>query len=295
MAPFFLVSGYLFMRSLDKYQTHGAWLFITGKFRVLMIPYICYSIVTYCTLFIAQYAYPPILSLMESTGKIAEFSLPLVAFQILTNQGHVDFHLWYVYSLFIVFSLSFFGRKHYNKLIWIICAIGMFYLSYLVQLPQIIQMTSRYIFFFCLGGKTALVDFILARKNWFPPLLLVVAVYGVFYMQIQQILPKPILVTAILLIALLATAMFLTIAEAISGRKAGSVFKLLGDYSYDIYLMHQPYIVAALSTFLLLMTDLPHVVIAIISTFLGLIIPIIVSKYILRRISVLRMLFLGNH
>ena len=65
------------------------------------------------------------------------------------------------------------------------------------------------------------------------------------------------------------------------------------DYSYDIYLIHQPFIVSGVCGIMLKM-NMPIILIIIIGTALGIGLPILISKLIIRKSKILSLLFLGR-
>ena len=72
------------------------------------------------------------------------------------------------------------------------------------------------------------------------------------------------------------------------------IFNFFNIYSYDIYLIHQPFIVSGLCGVLMKFTTFSMYSIVVIGTVIGIVIPIIVSKHILRKNKYLSFLFLGN-
>lgn len=294
MALFFLISGYLFQKGLERYRAQGFKAFLWAKFRTLMIPYFTFSVVIYLVLGLAQVVYPPVAALMQSTGKTTGFSLPQALFQILTNEDHVDFHLWYVYSLFLIFIICYLGYRYYSRAVGLVVSVGLLYITYLFQLPSIVQMTLRFLFYFCLGGNTALVDKVRVQKRLAIPLAAVFIAYGVFCLNLEQILPKYAWVTVRNLFALCAIALIFILSETLGETRAGNAFSYFGVRSYEIYLLHQPYIAATVSNLLLAATGLPYIAIILISAVLGLLIPIPISKYILQPVGIFRFLFLGG-
>lgn len=72
------------------------------------------------------------------------------------------------------------------------------------------------------------------------------------------------------------------------------VIKNIGDYSYDIYLMHNPYVVALGCTVLSSVLGLNSLLTIIIATAAGIAIPMIISKFVIRRFNILSKIMLGR-
>ena len=66
-------------------------------------------------------------------------------------------------------------------------------------------------------------------------------------------------------------------------------------YSYDIYLMHAPFLVSGLMGILLAYSPFPTVICCVSVLVLGLFIPIVVSKFIIQKIPFLSVLILGKN
>ena len=79
-----------------------------------------------------------------------------------------------------------------------------------------------------------------------------------------------------------------------SKQSTAKIIKTLGMYSYDIYLMHAPFLVSGLMGILLAYSPFPTVICCVSVFVLGLFIPIVVSKFIIRKIPFLSVLILGK-
>ena len=72
------------------------------------------------------------------------------------------------------------------------------------------------------------------------------------------------------------------------------LLKCLDRYSYEIYLYHQPFITVGCAT-VMLKLQFPVLMIIMLSTIIGTMIPIFISKFVLRKNSMLSKLFIGGH
>ena len=62
--------------------------------------------------------------------------------------------------------------------------------------------------------------------------------------------------------------------------KIKQLFTKIGDYSYEIYLIHNPYFVATSSIILCNILKLPAIMCIMISVTIGIVVPILISKFI---------------
>ncbi|MCD8158157.1 MAG: hypothetical protein LUD77_04470, partial [Clostridiales bacterium] len=77
-------------------------------------------------------------------------------------------------------------------------------------------------------------------------------------------------------------------------KKLSDIFKCVGDYSYDIYLMHNPYILALSCVVLNSFLGINAVITGIVSTLLGIAVPMGASKLIIRKFKHLSAIMLGR-
>ena len=89
--------------------------------------------------------------------------------------------------------------------------------------------------------------------------------------------------------------MVCNISKHLQNKAPQRLLKTLGMYSYDIYLMHAPFLVSGLMGILLAYSPFPTVICCVSVLVLGLFIPIVVSKFIIRKIPFLSVLILGKN
>ena len=79
---------------------------------------------------------------------------------------------------------------------------------------------------------------------------------------------------------------------AVSGTGCSRVINLIGDYSYDIYLMHMPYVVPVAARAIYRISS-SWLISFIFSVVLGIIVPLILSETVIRKSKPLRLVMLG--
>ncbi|MBQ6558167.1 MAG: hypothetical protein IJL81_02215, partial [Clostridia bacterium] len=70
-------------------------------------------------------------------------------------------------------------------------------------------------------------------------------------------------------------------------------FTELGMYSYDIYLIHAPFLVSGMMGILLAYSPLPSYVCSAAVTVVGLALPYVISRFVIRKLPLLSFILLG--
>ena len=288
MPLFIAISGFLFELYLEKYIRKGFRVFFLAKFRTLIIPYICLSIFSYVGIN-AAFHIPTLSGVLRNAG-YQSTGLMESAIQILTSVQHLDKHMWFVYALFVIFILSFTLPKLLkNPLVLLAVYLGYHYLAFL-QLPEILLQIMKYLVYFNLARYTGVVQRFMDKKMLLPAATVLVVLYGFTLLNLPYVN-----IALDLLVAIAGSLTVLSFSALLESSKIAGYLESLGSYSYDIYLLHQPFIVSGIAGLLLTATPLPYLLICGITLVLGIAVPILLSKYIIRRFQITRLLFLGGH
>ena len=294
MPVFFFVSGYLFEINKNRYSNTKE--FITKKFQLLMIPYFVYSIISYIGINVCTQI-PKLNSILSSSGYFYT-NLKNTIIQILTYQQHMDKHIWFVYALFIIFVINIILKKkstYQTGFFMIVVYMIIALLCNLIFIPDLLIKVSLYCIYFYFGRLFININEIHADNKKSILIVLLFLILAV----LQSINPKSInvIIDQLKLIILGFLGIYATIFVSKYIEKNNifdKVFNFFNIYSYDIYLIHQPFIVSGLCGVLMKFTTFSMYSIVVIGTVIGIVIPIIVSKYILRKNKYLSFLFLGN-
>jgi len=291
MAIFTVLSGYLFGKNIDRYKDRGLLTFVKQKFQTLIIPYLSVSIITYIGYAIAH-QFPFLSAILSNSGYDApEFWRSV--FQILTYQGNMDMHMWFAYALFFVFAFSFLLSGLIRRPIGIAVTAVLFVLNYYVITIEVLYRVFYLWIFFTIACQDRLIDTVLKKKYLFA----VIPVHIIAYIIRHSGVLVPFRVADALLamvVGLSAAIMVLSITKNFLHSPANRVLSFLGKNSFSIYLLHQPFIVSGISGILLFATDLPYIVICVVTIILGITIPLFLSEKIISKSMILQKLILGK-
>lgn len=274
MPLFFVLSGFVSVKMLD-FTTWGQRTDYVKKRAVrLLIPYFVIGVL-YMPLkyFLARFAV-----------KAYDFS----AMWKLFLGENPDVALWFLYYLFFISVVCAVGLRKNNMKIWIWVSFAAAALTFLIGKDIRIL---RYPFFFILGiwlrleyGKI---------KNWLSSrscLLYAAAVFAgsnaVLYLL--QISGVQILTTLSGIVVCLALSGWIAQKENV----IHNLFLHWGKYSMDIYILSEPFNTAVK----ILCWSILHIDYRICTLFcflVGMIVPIPVSKYLIRKVKILRVAILG--
>lgn len=296
MPLFFFLSGWLFEKGLPKYTSKGK--FIINKFKFLMVPYFVFSILSYTLVFLLSQP-EPLAHILQSSGYFP-VGIKDAARQILLYNNHIDQHLWFVYALFIAFVLNICFPKAMKSKTMLVFLLMVNLSKLFINYYGIAAYVTRDLLFFSLARAIyrkksivlSSVPKILALSVIF---LITNCVHCYFY---TTKMPPGIWAVLIYMLrnicSVCAILLICTLSEFIQKKALSRPLKALGLYSYDIYLMHTPFLVAGLMGLLTTYTPLPYAPCCIAATAAGLVLPMVVSKFIIRKIPLLSVPLLGK-
>ncbi len=297
---FFLISGFLFEMKSEKYYNNKKE-FIYNKFLQLIIPYLFWSILLYGGTKLA-YLIPvdKIGNAMIEIG-FAELDIGSIIWNILISSGLYVEYLWFIYILFIFFIVSVFAGKKLNNILSIIIVIALgIFLNYYFELYHIIWkffkhfsdfLIGRFIFKWTYNNK----NYFIKNKN---KIALFSAFLAVGLFIIYNIMPdkRSIIVEegyAFIhnLFNWCIVIVVFFISEKLSHFSIGNILKSIGDYSYDIYLIHIYFVFAIGKT--LGSLNLPWLLSLFLTVAISAAISVCISKFILRKFRLLSLVSIG--
>ena len=299
MFLFFAISGYLFQFNLERYVKNKKQ-FCLKKVRQLIFPYITITIAVYSILLVSS----RVPALYNMLGK-PEITIPGFLQALLLNIEHYDVHLWYIYRLFFIFMINIALSKLTMRFEFLVlCIVLNLIPNFTAQYLPIAGGLIKWMIPFWVGRYVSREAKELTCNQIKGSICLGILIFGVvasYYLDnmiINDIAVGTVRRAVVQLIGLLTgiTGSYLlcVFVKYIVHRRS-NIVKLLAKisvYTYDIYLLHQPFIVVGtvkvLSRF---NTGAISVAVAVIA---GLSIPALCSKYILRRSTLARKFLLGQ-
>ena len=302
MPLFFIVAGFLFDLYYIKYREKGYANYLAKKSKKYMIPYLVMNLFAIAVFVVIGLipALKAIVPIPESlSGGVGAILKALVLLE-----GTIDEHLWFAYVMFVVliFNYLVYGlikgdkRGAYRNVLFIV-ALGLYLLSYAINMPSIILRTLRYNLYFNIGcvmkrmkyeGKLPLAADISVAVACVASF----AVYMRFFYG-TSFLP----IVAGLLLAVIGTTgsiCVFTLSDLLVGVKSvKKPFLFLNGCSYPIYLYHQPFIVSGTIVILTKLGFVPLISVPI-AVAVGLGVTIAVYKLIVSKNKVLKLLFAGE-
>ena len=221
--------------------------------------------------------------------------------EIITYENHVAQHLWFVLALFLLFCFSILFKDVNQRYF---CVMGMILPIYILPLIKMfisIPDIPNYFFFempfFMLGRLICQDKRILTKtlnQNMSPFVFILLVTIYVNYFNESNILPLPLRWTLLFLTRAMGIFMVFSISALIVKiSKVKNAFIFLDKKSYQIYLLHQPFIVSG-GAGLLYAINVPVLVIILFISSIGVIAPLILDK-IMDRSKTYKILILGGH
>lgn len=301
MPVFFVIAGYLFQKQFGKNQSNTKAMFLIGKAKRLLLPYIFWTVLLWSGVQAACKLSPVILSKMTEIG-FAPMSVGNLIYGLLTYQVYYTEHLWFIYVLFLLFAMNIFtqkvGASGYSLAIWLF--IGLLVLF--VDLPHIIERTMLWGVFFEFGRiaqKYSIPDKLIGRGDSIIACILFIigSILREFGLNSGMVGKLFTLLLQLDKYLIGFCGVFLIWAAARSLSKADRVQKTLktvGDYSFDIYLMHNPYFVAVSAIALNKILGLNPYVTVIVAMLIGIAVPMVIGRFVIRRVKWMSALMVGR-
>lgn len=287
MPLFFCLSGFVSAKILgmDKGQRVS---YVLSRARRLLVPYFAIALI-----------YIPV-KLKLSDVAVKPFSAGDI-WKLFLGQNP-DVSLWFLYILFVIELISALFVNTYNfRSIWY----GSFFLSVAIYWANLDIRTPKYLFFFLMGIWVRL-KFEDVRKAGYEDamdgqdllafLALVTDIFAIVFLYRTTITVTMMLTSlcGIYLVLWISSRLVYNIdGEKKEPGRAARVLLLLGLYSMDIYILHEP-IMTAVRLVIWNKLGLPYILCTVILFLCALCIPIPLSKWIIRRIRPLRFLLLGE-
>lgn len=303
---FFLVSGYLFQHNYMKYYKRKGE-FIKKKATQLLIPYVFISILEYSMILILSITDSnPIFSKIGGILRIPTFDLNSFIVAVLINKNHYDVHLWFVYVLFFIFLINIIIKEKNVFRVLLAFIVVMFFRDYLFVYGEMIVSIMKFMVPFLIGRllkiqeKDSYSILFFKRHSLICICLCLVILAGINYSVSQlRVFSNTWYMHGIIqeiqyITGLIGSAILYLIGSTLQTNKMiVKISDTLSRYTFDIYLLHQPFITAGISNIVFKICEIPSVAIMV-ATVAGVSISILFSKYVLRRNKISAFLVLGK-
>ncbi|MGN1328121.1 MAG: acyltransferase family protein [Eubacterium sp.] len=302
MNAFFVLSGFLFASKLGKTKkVKDKAILVKDRFLRLIIPYLFFTVVSYVLkLFLEGYAY----NSLEKNPKT-------LLFDILTGINNPNGGIWFLHTLFVI-SVIFVIINFLPDWVVFVFSLGLKCLTLFLDFdtPVILNICLHSVFFSAGVLLYKNYDKITEKFN------------AVFLKNVNSDNKQPtalyiftlILVTASvvlcyfllkcndsylsniykLIVCIFNIATWYFVAQSLNNtNRIKKLLMCVGNYGMDIYMIGY-YVQITLRVILLSMLGVPYVIYSIIIFILGLVLPIPISKYIVRKFKITRALVLGD-
>ena len=257
---FFVLSGFLFQKNIERYRTKGFKNFCKKKTKELVIPYFCWTYLFLLALWLIGILSPVALKTLESKGiNIGFNSVSILLNPIVFRDPQFD-SLWFIYVLFIFFMVNWFIKSswvHLGRLtVVFIMAMVTDSLTYNTA-PMILQKIVTQFQWFFLGriiekykdGKkipiniwtcfTAVVFFSIWEYLIVFNDLIVLIPVKVLRVLLYNIVRSAFTISGCFIIYVVAVYLG-------EKRKGKGLFSFIGNKSYEVYLIHNPWFVSTI-------------------------------------------------
>ncbi len=281
MPLFFVLSGITFGLSYQRYWKQPGKL-LAKRATSLLVPLFTYGGLIYLAFFAAS-KISATASILESAG-FAVVSPLRYLYLMLVEENPYASHLWYIWVLFLLVTLSF-GlatvckkSQHYTRIqCWL--TLPCLAVALILPLPVMVRKLLAYWFFFALGVWRAERDQAssqASRRLWIAGGVSALAIIGICIAAAFDLFLKTdrALILQNLALAISAVGVIDPLCALCEKWKSARLLPWLGRQSFGIYLFHQPLCGAFLGILLYNLLAIPAPAVLLICTAAGLILPL---------------------
>lgn len=243
---FFVIAGVLFETQEDKIYKTDFRRYFSSKWNRLMIPYLFwFSLISMVINML--FWIPGVKNILINMG-FMQWSLGRFLRNIFTMQEYYAMHLWFVYVLFMIYIVNYVGKNVLSD--WkVFC--GLFFGTVLLKntfnFPMLIDRFLIYYMYFFFGRmliRYKKKDLYLNCKISITSIIIIIALA---YMEYTVSNSFSYTYVGNFMWGLAGTQLILVVSALIlkKTKYIADFFTKIGDASYSIYLIHNPYIVVA--------------------------------------------------
>ena len=252
MPLFFFLSGIVYGYNAEKQRKKSCAVFLKEKIRVLLIPWLSFTILLYALVCLGNFL-PGVSGLLSGSG-MAVMGTDIYLTECIRGMNPYSTHLWYIYTLFFIQLLVFAadklygffleGKQRYARYIKVVSVLSclILFFSFGEGVPVLRQINS-YLFYYVLGILFIQIheNGMIAFSPWMllGPVLCVGNVLAVNMGLMESAAGQWLIYYAA---AFAGAPLTVLIVCALIQKLSGKWDRLLwlGNYSFEIYLLHQP-------------------------------------------------------
>jgi peptidoglycan/LPS O-acetylase OafA/YrhL len=219
---------------------------------------------------------------------------------LITYENYYTEHLWFLYVLFVFFVVNILLGKYGDEWWLVPLAVILGAATSYVTFPHIIERCMVWLSFFIFGRYIAankkLENFVNSIKSGRGFMAVLAGFFVLSAIRVIMINRGINVIAGFLIketIGFLGVWIIYGIAIRVSG-KLSEMITQIGNYSYEIYLMHNPYCVALSAVVLNKMMGIPAFISIMIATFLGVSLPMLASIFVIRKSKLLSIVMIGK-
>lgn len=264
---FFVIAGLLFETQKDKVYRTNLKKYFCSKWNRLMVPYLFWFVLISAALNILLWV-PGVKNILFNMGYV-QWSIGHFVWNVITMQDYYVMHLWFLYVLFLIYIVNYIAKDFLSE--WkIFCVLfcGTMLLKQVCELPMIIDRFCIYYVYVFFGRMLVRYKKKNLYLNYKISIIAILLISVLAYMECT--IPNSFSFTYIgnFIWGLSGTQIILVISILIfrKTKHIADCLSKIGDFSYSIYLVHNPYIVVP---FFLIMRKIGDVVPVVIQLMLS--------------------------
>lgn len=298
MPVFFIISGITYYNFERKYKLKD---YFEKKVLRLIIPYVSITIFVYVVFNITSIILNNLIN-----ANLEFYNWRKIIQGLILSYSNIAKHLWFIYVLFIINIISkllgTFIEK--NKLMYIVISLilSVYAYRYTESEYSLIARVLYYNFYFQIGNMV--LNSIFKNKNFIINKLRFIVIFSSVFvvnnlllltLRNNNNLNQTIKWFFLLVSTITIFNIILILIEYCKNNKYFvEIFSIISKYNFEIYLLHNPFITLGSVTFLTKILNVTPIVAIVIGTILGIVIPIFISKYFIRKNKILKLIILGE-
>lgn len=299
MFAFFFVSGWVNSLSYKR-RTEKIGCFIRKKIKRLLIPFWIFTLLAFGVYLMAG----NVQSISQLLGN-ETITVNRIATALLFDINNIDSHLWFIFQLFFIQIIAEVFKKKKHILLIVVGILNLFPYytgAFASCIPSIIKYLIPYLggelfgerYFNIDGNISEQVRHVIGDKKMAILAVTVLCAMNIVLLQIDIDSADRLLISLDRVIRIVSgcAGTFLVLILGCRLQKS-SFLASIGDHSFEIYLMHQPFIVNGVGQ-MLMKLDVWIPLSVMITTIIGILVPVAVSEQFLKRITIGRIAIGGQ-